>query len=106
MSIREDAADKILVDLTSALDQFGTYSFDDKGMHEVMDSPAADLLAMDGSEAGGVLFLVLEASDRPDKVKERAEALVVDILSELDGSASDEWWAACMAAAPSVAKVY
>lgn len=55
-------ANDILVDLASALKQFGEYSFDDKGPDEVMDLDkwASKLRNLQADQAGRVMKLVGE----------------------------------------------
>jgi hypothetical protein len=77
----------ILKQLKSALKQFGTYSFDDKGAHEVMDLDAicAELRSMPAKDAGKVMKQV-EAGD-----KERGQALVDQLASNMDES-PEKWF--------------
>ena len=80
-------AKEILKRLKSALKQFGEYSFDDKGAHEVMDldSICAELRSMPAKDAGRVMKQV-EAGD-----KERGQALVDQLASNMEES-PEEWF--------------
>ena len=73
---------EILKRLKSALKQFGTYSFDDKGASEIMDldSIVAELRHMPAKDAGEVLKQV-EAGD-----EERGQALVDQLASNMEES--------------------
>ncbi len=68
-----DLAEKLLDDLTAALDMFGTFAFDDKGASEVMNPWAAALRALSGEDAGSALALVLDAEERRADVRNRAD---------------------------------
>ena len=90
--------DDVLRNLADALQEFGSYTFWDKGPDEVMyiDGYASRLKSMPGEKAGKFL----EALGTVDGNKE-AEHLASVILGQCD-DANDEWWEACCSAAPSV----
>lgn len=81
-------ANNILADLAKALEQFGTYSFDDKGANEVMDTKryTSSLRALEADQAGFVLKLVGEG-----RADGRGETLRDFFAGSLD-SAPREWF--------------
>lgn len=73
--------DECLSELGLALKRFGTYTFDDKGAHEVMD---VDVLAekfrkMSVEDASTVLLALAKSKNHDG----RGESLVASILNEL-----------------------
>lgn len=76
-----NAAD-ILTELGTALKQFGTYSFDDKGAYEVMDidAIAAQLREMTAANAAKVIIEVA----RSKKYKGRGLSVAETIVEQLD----------------------
>lgn len=78
---------QILDELQSALKEFGTYSFDDKGPDEVMNllPIITELKSLTAKQAGLILKEV--ASSKNERGKRLAESLV----SDLDRM-PDEWF--------------
>lgn len=86
----KNLANNILASLDKALVQFGTYSFDDKGADEVMETSryTATLVALEAEQAGLVLKLVGEG--RKDR---RGETLRDFLAGSMDSSPNtDEWF--------------
>ena len=73
---------EILKEFGSALKEFGTYSFDDKGAHEVMNTSSIvnKLKALGPQEAGLVL---VEIRNSP-KYNGRGEKLATDLVVGID----------------------
>ena len=84
---------RILSDLTTALEQFGTYQFFDKGSYEVMDlDPILDeLKAMHPEDAADVLCEVLAQSESVSPNAGCVHRLVGDLLEDLQ-DIDDGWW--------------
>ena len=70
-----------LADLGSALKQFGTYSFDDKGPHEVMDldSLVGKFEDLDAKTAGAAILKLATSK----KYEGRGQYLASSILCEM-----------------------
>jgi hypothetical protein len=82
-------ANNILAALDKALVQFGTYSFDDKGADEVMETSGytATLVTLEPEQAGLVLKLVGEG--RKDG---RGETLRDFLAGSMDSSPNSDAW--------------
>lgn len=76
----------IIGQLEEALVEFGTYSFDDKGPHEVMDlDPITKRLKeLEADDAGYILKEVIARH-------ERGQILVTSIVNSLDDQ-PDDWF--------------
>jgi hypothetical protein len=82
-------ANDIIVALDKALVKFGTYSFDDKGADEVMETSryTAQLVTLPAEQAGYVLKMV--GAGRKDG---RGETLRDFLAVSLDSSPNDDAW--------------
>lgn len=76
-----DLAKRILEELGIALKQFGTYSFDDKGPNEVMDTNAfvEELRALSPTDAAMVLLDVAVSKKFKGRGLQVAMSLVTDL---------------------------
>lgn len=76
-------AASIIAKTKEALEQFGTYQFDDKGPHEVMDfgTITKDLRKMEPSAAAAIIKEVALSTEVED---ERARAVAAQVLRHLD----------------------
>ena len=83
-----NAAKEILQELRDALEQFGTYSFDDKGAYEVMDlnSISSSLRKLPSDMVGKILKEVGEGGEDG-----RAESLRDQIYGEFQ-EMPDDWF--------------
>lgn len=82
-------ANDILIKMNEALNRFGTYSFDDKGAHEVMDisSIVSHVKSLNKEDAAKLLKEVVDAKGFSDRNKSVADAIMGDCDDMLD-----EWF--------------
>ena len=77
----KNLVDECLSELGKALSSFGTYSFDDKGAHEVMSlEPLEEKLRAMSAEDASIVLLAVSKSDRYDG---RGDALACTLVSNM-----------------------
>lgn len=90
---------QVITELEQALQQFGTYAFNDKGAHEVMDLDQITQFLLKQKADKVVKFLVEVKGDK--KARSERESLASQLICSLDdGDWSDEEWEAICAVCP------
>ena len=81
----KNLADEILKELGQALKRFGTYHFDDKGAHEVMNTnPLAEKLRAMSADDAAIVLLAVAKSPRYEGRGERLACTLLSCMEDWD----------------------